>query len=190
MSASHKPPSPRRPNSTEARSAGRKPPRPTWASRLATSTLNRPDDSLAEAAKALQLDPNSSRAFNIQGKAWMKKRDYRKAVDSLQRSVDLHPEFESAYALGVSLLSLNDPESKKGRVSVRHDRCCRWGIPAPSMCFLAALIATPKCRTTPSANFAAPLLWIPARLTPITFSVSRCSGRMNGPIRRKFDRNS
>lgn len=79
---------------------------------------NRPDDSLAEAGKALQLDPNSSRAFNIQGKAWMKKRDFRKAADSLQRSVDLHPEFESAYALGVSLLSLNDPASKQQAAKV------------------------------------------------------------------------
>src|ERR1700676_3489297 len=66
---------------------------------------NRPDDSLIEASKALLLDPNSARAFNIQGKAWMKKRDYRKAADSLQHSVELHPEFESAYALGVSLPS-------------------------------------------------------------------------------------
>lgn len=79
---------------------------------------NRPDDSLVEASKALLLDPNSARAFNIQGKAWMKKRDYRKAVDSLQRSVELHPEFESAYALGVSLLSLKDAESKKKAATV------------------------------------------------------------------------
>ena len=80
---------------------------------IAALYANRPDDSLEEASKALLRDPKSSRAFNIQGKAWMKKRDYRKAVDSLQRSVELHPEFESAYALGVSLLSLKDPESKK-----------------------------------------------------------------------------
>jgi tetratricopeptide (TPR) repeat protein len=79
---------------------------------------NRPDDSLAEAAKALALEPNNARAFNIQGKAWMKKRDFRKAADSLQRSVDLHPEFESAYALGVSLLSLNDPASKQQAAKV------------------------------------------------------------------------
>jgi len=79
---------------------------------------NRPDDSLAEAAKALQLDPKSARAFNIQGKAWMKKRDYRKAADSLQRSVDLHPEFEAAYALGVSLLSLHDAASKQQAAKV------------------------------------------------------------------------
>ena len=82
---------------------------------LAISALyaNRPDDSLAQSFKALLLDPNSARAFNIQGKAWMKKRDYRKAVDSLQRAVELQPDFEPAYALGVSLLSLKDSESKK-----------------------------------------------------------------------------
>jgi tetratricopeptide (TPR) repeat protein len=74
---------------------------------------NHPDDSLVEASKALLLDANSARAFNIQGKAWMKKQDYRKAVDSLEKSVQLHPEFESAYALGVSLLSLKDAESQK-----------------------------------------------------------------------------
>lgn len=75
--------------------------------------VNRPDDSLAEASKALALEPNNARAFNIQGKAWMKKREYRKAVDSLERSVQIHPEFEPAYALGVSLLSLKDTENKK-----------------------------------------------------------------------------
>jgi tetratricopeptide (TPR) repeat protein len=79
---------------------------------------NRPDDSLAEAGKALALDPKSARAFNIQGKAWMKKRDYRKAADSLQRAVELKPDFESAYALGVSLLSLKDPESTKKAAQV------------------------------------------------------------------------
>jgi len=87
---------------------------------LAISALyaNRPDDSLVEASKALLLDPNSARAFNIQGKSWMKKRDYYKAVDSLQRAVELQPDFESAYALGVSLLSLKDSESKKRAAQV------------------------------------------------------------------------
>jgi tetratricopeptide (TPR) repeat protein len=74
---------------------------------------NRPEDSLVEASKALLLEPNSARAFNIQGKAWLKKRNYRKAVDSLDRSVQIHPEFESAYALVTALLFLKDPESKK-----------------------------------------------------------------------------
>src|SRR5882672_526739 len=62
---------------------------------------NRPDDSLVEASKALLLDPNSARAFNIQGKAWMKK-----------------PEYEPAYALASSLLSLKDAESKKKALEV------------------------------------------------------------------------
>jgi len=85
---------------------------------IADLYANRPDDSLIEASKALLLDPNSARAFNIQGKAWMKKRDYRKAVDSLQRAVELQPDFEPAYALGVSLLSLKDAESKKRAAQV------------------------------------------------------------------------
>ena len=79
---------------------------------------NKPDDSLIEAAKALILDPNNARAFNIQGKAEMKKRDYRRAVDSLQRAVELQPDFESAYALGVSLLALKDQESTKKAAQV------------------------------------------------------------------------
>ncbi len=87
---------------------------------LAISALyaNRPNDSLVEASKALLLDPKCARAFNIQGKAWMKKRDYRKAVDSLQRAVELQPDFESSYALGVSLLSLKDPGSAKKATQV------------------------------------------------------------------------
>jgi tetratricopeptide (TPR) repeat protein len=79
---------------------------------------NRPDDSLAEASKALLLDPNSARGWNIQGKAWMKKRNYTKAVESLQNSIQIHPEFESAYALGVALLSLGDADSKKKAAAV------------------------------------------------------------------------
>lgn len=85
---------------------------------IAALYTNRPDDSLEEASKGLLLDPKSARAFNIQGKAWMKKRDYRKAVESLQRAVELQPDFESAYALGVSLLSLKDPENNKKAAQV------------------------------------------------------------------------
>jgi tetratricopeptide (TPR) repeat protein len=85
---------------------------------IADLYANRPDDSLVEASKALLLDPNSARAFNIQGKAWMKKRDYRKAVESLQHAVELQPDFEPAYALGTSLLSLKDPESTKKAAQV------------------------------------------------------------------------
>jgi tetratricopeptide (TPR) repeat protein len=79
---------------------------------------NRPDDSLVEASKALLIDSNNARAFNVQGKAWMRKRDYRKAVESLERVVQIQPAFEPAYALGVSLLDLKDPENKKKAAQV------------------------------------------------------------------------
>ena len=74
---------------------------------------NRPDDSLVEASKALLLDPNSARAWNIQGKAWMKKREYRKAAESLENAVKIRAEFEPSYALGVALLSVGDSENKR-----------------------------------------------------------------------------
>lgn len=80
---------------------------------IATLYLDRPEQSIEEATKALLLDPNNSRAFNIQGKAFMKKRDYRRAAESLRKAMQLQPDFESAYALGVSLLSTDQPESKR-----------------------------------------------------------------------------
>jgi len=79
---------------------------------------NRPDDSLVEASKALLIDPNNARAFNVQGKAWMKKRQYQRAVESFERVVQIQPAFEPAYALGVSLLDLKNPDSQKKAAQV------------------------------------------------------------------------
>src|SRR5579859_8035951 len=79
---------------------------------------NKPDESLIEASKALLLDPNSARAWNIQGKAWMKKRDYAKAAESLQNSVRIQPEFEPSYALALSLLALGGDENKQQAAKV------------------------------------------------------------------------
>jgi len=87
---------------------------------LAVSSLyqNKPDESLVEASKALLLDPNSSRAWNIQGKAWMKKRNYGKAVESLENSIRIQPEFEPSYALALSLLALGGDENKQAAAKV------------------------------------------------------------------------
>jgi tetratricopeptide (TPR) repeat protein len=71
------------------------------------------DQSLKEAGTALLADPESARAYNIQGKAWMKKQDYAKAADSLAHSVNLKPDFEAAYSLGICLLATQDPRNRE-----------------------------------------------------------------------------
>ncbi len=65
----------------------------------------KPDDSLTEASKAIFADPENPRGWHIQGKAWMMKRDWAKAGDSLSRSLALRWEPETAYALAISLLN-------------------------------------------------------------------------------------
>lgn len=80
---------------------------------IAYLRADHPDNSLAEAATALLADPNSARAYNIQGKAWMKKQQYAKAADSLAKSVQLQPDFEAAYSLGICLLATQDARNRE-----------------------------------------------------------------------------
>ncbi len=68
----------------------------------------RPDDALREAAKAVAANPQSSRAWHVQGKAMMLKRDYANAVQSLGRAVCLRSDLEAAYSLGVCFLELHE----------------------------------------------------------------------------------
>jgi Tfp pilus assembly protein PilF len=72
---------------------------------IAYLDANQLDDSLVQANHAIATDPENARAWNVQGKVWLRKQDPNKGAESLQRSIDLHPDVEAAYFLGIALLS-------------------------------------------------------------------------------------
>ena len=72
---------------------------------IAFLRANRLDEALAETSRVLSADPNNGRAWNVQGKTWMKKQDPHRAAESLARSIAIQPDLEAAYSLGISLLA-------------------------------------------------------------------------------------
>jgi len=66
----------------------------------------------------LAADPNNVRALNVRGRAFMAKQDYSKAAEALSRSVQLAPDVETFYSLGISLLSTKDPADKDRAAAV------------------------------------------------------------------------
>jgi tetratricopeptide (TPR) repeat protein len=77
---------------------------------IAYLDANKLDDSLAQANQVIASDPKNARAWNVQGKVWIRKQEPGKAAESLQRSIDLHPDVEAAYSLGIALLSAKQKE--------------------------------------------------------------------------------
>jgi tetratricopeptide (TPR) repeat protein len=69
-----------------------------------------PDEALADAQRALTVDPNNVRALGVRGRAWIAKQDYAKAAEALSRAVTLdpNPDLETVYSLGICLLQAND----------------------------------------------------------------------------------
>lgn len=77
------------------------------AANLFTSRL---DEALKEISQALAADPRNSKAWTMQGQARMKKKDYRAAVESFQRSLEIRPDRETSYNLASCLLRLKEKE--------------------------------------------------------------------------------
>jgi tetratricopeptide (TPR) repeat protein len=69
-----------------------------------------PDNALTEAGKAIFSDAGNARGWHVQGKTWMMKKDYRRAAESLARSISILPDLDAAYALGISFLQLHEKE--------------------------------------------------------------------------------
>ena len=69
------------------------------------------DNALTEAGKAVFSDSGNGRAWHVQGKIWMMKKDYRHAAESLARSISILPDLDAAYALGISFLQLHEKEN-------------------------------------------------------------------------------
>jgi tetratricopeptide (TPR) repeat protein len=82
---------------------------------LAAASLftGRLDEALKEISQALTADPRNGPAWNIQGQAQMKKKDYRAAVESFQKSLEIRPNRETSYHLASCLLRLTEKEKEK-----------------------------------------------------------------------------
>jgi tetratricopeptide (TPR) repeat protein len=88
---------------------------------IADLQAKRLDDALAESQKALQADPNNSRAYGVEGRAWIGKQDYTRAAQALEQSVRLSPDFDTSYVLAVCLLQTKDPKDKSRAAGVFAD---------------------------------------------------------------------
>jgi len=77
------------------------------AADLFTSRL---DEALKEIGQALAADPRNAKAWTIQGQAHIKKKDYRSAVESFQKSLEIRPDRETSYGLASCLLRLKEKE--------------------------------------------------------------------------------
>ena len=79
---------------------------------LAAANLftSRFDEALKEISQALAADPHNATAWTIQGQAQIKKKDYRAAVESFQKSLEIRPDRETSYALASCLLRLKEKE--------------------------------------------------------------------------------
>lgn len=79
---------------------------------LAAANLStgRVDEALKEISQALAADPRNATAWTIQGQAEIKKKDYRAAVESFQKSLEIRPDRETSYGLANCLLRLKEKE--------------------------------------------------------------------------------
>jgi tetratricopeptide (TPR) repeat protein len=73
---------------------------------------NHPEDARADAEKALAQDSKDARALNIRGQAWAAKREYGKAAEAFEAAVQVHPDIETFYSLGITLLQSKDPRDR------------------------------------------------------------------------------
>ncbi len=75
---------------------------------IAELQANNVDEALSESSKTIAADPGNARAFNIQGRIWIKKQDYTQAAQALSRALALDPNYESdvetPYSLGLCYL--------------------------------------------------------------------------------------
>jgi tetratricopeptide (TPR) repeat protein len=79
---------------------------------------DRPEEALAEADRALAADPNNARAFSVSGRAWIRKQEYAKAAEALGHAVQLNPDLETFYSLGMCLLRTKDAKDKEKAAEV------------------------------------------------------------------------
>ncbi|MGI9036017.1 MAG: tetratricopeptide repeat protein [Pyrinomonadaceae bacterium] len=75
--------------------------------------LSETDKAIAEAQNALKIDAKNASAHYLLGRLFYTKGDYEKALPELENIIVSQPDFDSAYALGVTYLNLKQPDRAK-----------------------------------------------------------------------------
>jgi tetratricopeptide (TPR) repeat protein len=81
------------------------------------------DEGLSEVTNLLVSNPQNAPAWRVQGQAWLSKKNYRQAAESLMRSADLQPDAYTSYLLGVALLH----QKQKDQASTTFSKALRAG---------------------------------------------------------------
>ena len=84
---------------------------------IAELQANRLDDAISDSEKALETS-SDVRAYVVNGRAWSRKAEYGKAADALSHAVQIKPDVETLYALGICLLDSKDAASKQRAAAV------------------------------------------------------------------------
>ena len=71
---------------------------------IACLLAGKTDEAMAQATNVVVENPQDARAWRIQGRVWMSKRNFDRAVESLKRSAELERDPYTSYLLGFSLL--------------------------------------------------------------------------------------
>jgi tetratricopeptide (TPR) repeat protein len=81
-----------------------------YALAFAYFRASRPDEGLKECDALVKSDPKNAIYWNLQGKLWMVKKDYRQAVTSLGKSLELQSDMEVAYTMASAMLQLKEKD--------------------------------------------------------------------------------
>lgn len=71
------------------------------------------EKAIAEARNALKIDAKNIQAHYLLGRLFYTKGDYEAALPELENTIVNQPDFDSAYALGVTYLNLKQPDRAK-----------------------------------------------------------------------------
>lgn len=94
---------------------------------IALLQLNRPDEAIQQANDAVASSPANGRAYSTLGSALMFKKEYARAAVALSKSIELAPDIETQYYLGIAYLSTGDAKDKQTAAKVFQDMTKTWG---------------------------------------------------------------
>ncbi len=75
---------------------------------IANLYAKKPSDAIKQASTATEMDPQNALAWTIKGEALLRSADYSGAAAALSKAIELKPDTESMYALGMAQLGMGE----------------------------------------------------------------------------------